>query len=349
MHHFEKYQDLPTRGARAVKYFSIDGNLFLAFANYRGDTDGFITDSYIYKLDDSTEKFLLHQRIDTIGGRHIEYFTIANKHYLAVANRYNGVTGHLDSVIYQWNGKKFTPFQIITTHGANNFHFFKILPALFLAVTTYKDNLYEETMNSVIYKWENNQFKTFQEIDIERAIGSTVFEINSETFIAFANHLKSNVGNYVQSPVYKWSVNSFVKVQTLQTYKAHDVKSFTNKGDTFLAFANLKNGNNGNIDSFIYKWNGTTFVLFQSILTYGAVTMHPFVICDEAFLGVANYLGYLVVYRFSGSRFIKHQGNIIHGASDMASFEYKGHIYLAVAVYKKNGKYNINSELYKWI
>ena len=34
-HFFEKVQDLPTQGARAVEHFIINGTLFLAFANYQ--------------------------------------------------------------------------------------------------------------------------------------------------------------------------------------------------------------------------------------------------------------------------------------------------------------------------
>ena len=224
-----------------------------------------------------------------------------------------------------------------------------MFPEMFLAVTNYNDELYPPTKNSIIYKWEVNQFKKFQEIETERAIGSTAFVINSETFIAFANHVKSGEGFSVQSPVYKWSVNSFVKVQTLQTYGAHNVKSFTHYGETFVAFANSNNGKSSNIDSFIYKWNGSRFVHFQSIPTRGARPMHPFEICDEMFLGVANSNGFLDVYQFSVSQFIKYQEKITYGASDMTSFEYKGHIYLAIAKFQKEGRYNINSELYKWV
>ena len=347
---FEKYQDLPTRGARAVEQFSVDGNLFLAFANFRGDKNGYKTSSSIYKLYVSTGKFSLNQSIDTTGGRHIEYFTIADKHYLAVANRYDGVTSRLNSVIYKWDGQQFVAFQNLQTNGANNFHFFQMLPEIFLTVTSYNEVLDRPTTNSIIYKWEGNQFKKFQEIETERAIGSTAFVINSETFIAFANNFKSREGYSVQSPVYKWSVNnsSFVKVQTLQTYGAHDVKSFNHNEETFLAFANYRNGASYDVDSFLYKWNGSRFVLFQSIPTRGTVAMHPFVICDGTFLGVANERGKTVVYRFSGSQFSKYQ-EMVYGANDLTSFEYKGHTYLAITDYTKGGGYNINSELYKWI
>ena len=149
MLHFENYQDLPTKGAHAVEKFTIDGSLFLGFANIKNDNNEYNTDSYIYKLDDSTEKFVLYQTIDTKGGRDMEYFTIANKHYLAVANRRNKTTSRLNSAIYQWNGTHFIVVQNIPTLGAISFNFFKILSDLFLVVS----NTYDDTtrsLNSVI-------------------------------------------------------------------------------------------------------------------------------------------------------------------------------------------------------
>ena len=77
--------------------------------------------------------------------------------------------------------------------------------------------------------------------------------------------------------------------------------------------------------------------------------MHPFVMCGQTFLGVANGKGASVVYRFTGRLYVKYQENLIHGARDITSFQYKGHTYLAIAQYKKDGKFNVNSTLYKWI
>ena len=351
MHRFEKYQDLPTKGAAAVEQFSINGSLFLAFANYRGDTEGYNTDSFIYKLNNSTGKFFLYQTIDT-GAFDIEYFTISDKHYLAVANHYNGATHQLNSVIYLWNGHQFVTLQNIPTNSATSFHFFEMPQEMFLAVTN------ELAKSAVIYKWKDNQFEEFPEIGTGgRGMASTAFKINNETFIAFANHFISQQGHAVHSTVFKWSGNSFVKLQSLQTYGARDVKSFDINGDTFLAFANEYNGNNNNIDSFIYKWADSKFVPFQSIPTRGAFAWHPFVMCDHTFLGVANYRDdsqrhntKSVIYQYSGEQFIQYQEISTQGATDMTSFEYNGHTYLAIANHRNNDwKHNINSTLYKWI
>ena len=348
LHFFEEYQHLPTKGAMAVEQFSIDGTLFLAFANLKGDILGYKTDSYIYKLNDSTAKFSLYQTIDSTGGLDMKYFTIANENYLAVANRRSGTSFQLNSTIYRWNTHKFVIVQNIPTLGATSFHFFKILPELFLSVTN-SNNGTTKSLNSVIYKWKDDQFEKFQETRTEYAMASTTFAINNSTFIVFANRFSSSQGYSVQSSVYKWSVNKFVKLQSLQTYRGWDVKSFNIKGDTFLTFANSYNGNTFNIDSVLYKWNGSRFIDFQSIPTHGAVAMNPFVMCGQTFLGVANDKGASVVYRFTGSQFIKYQENLIHGARDVTSFKYKGHTYLAIAQHKKDGKFNVNSTLYKWI
>ena len=183
-----------------------------------------------------------------------------------------------------------------------------------------------------------------------------MFVINNDTFIAFANYYNSQQKYSVQSTLFKWSGGHFVKLQSLQTYGAHDVKSFNIIGHTFLAFANYYSGSKHNTDSFIYKWDGNKFVMFQSIPTRGAHGLHPFMNSGQTFLGVANYQGdsqkvntSSVVSQASGSRFVNYQEIPTHGATDMTSFEYKGDTYLAVANYYNGQKFNINSVLYKWV
>ncbi|KAJ7378985.1 receptor 98 [Desmophyllum pertusum] len=314
-HLFEKVQDLPTRGAKAVEHFTIDGSLFLAFANYYGDIHKHKTSSMIYKMDEPSGKFNLYQTLQTRGARRFEYFSISDKHFLAVANQWTDGSHQLDSVVYQWNGLKFIVFQKISTNGGSQFTSFTISGEKYLAVANYHDGSSRST-KSVIYKWSSGKFNKFQEIATE--------------------------GGH------------FVKLQTLQTYGALDVKSVNINGHTFLAFANHYSGSKYNTDSFIYKWDGNKFGLFQSIPTRGATSWYPFAISGQTYLGVANYYGdsqkyntQSAVYQASGPRFIEYQEIPTQGARDMTSFEYKGQTYLAVVNYY-NQKYNINSALYRW-
>ena len=355
-HHFEKKQDLPTRGGSDVEHFTISGNRFLAFANYKSDTEGFNTDSFIYKQNDSTGIFLLYQTLGTHGGIDMEYFKTGDQHYLAVANHYDGTSYRQNSTIYQWSlsQEKFVSFQSIETFGAHSFDFFEIKNEQFLAISNYEPSL---SINSFIYKWNSKEFEKIQEIETEgAAVDAETFAISNETFIAFANHYSQQNRESVQSAVFKWLGQKFVKLQSFETYGARDVKSFRDNGSTFLAFANYRRGiGQYDINSPIYKWNGSHFVPFQSIPTRGAAALHPFMMCSQTFLGVANHFSdgsfnaMSVVYRVSQEQFIEYQQIPTQGAFGTTSFQYKGHTYLAVANRLTNSnKWNINSALYKW-
>ena len=322
-----------------MEHFTINGSLFLAFANYDSDTaERYNTDSFIYKFNDLTGKFFLYQTIATNAGHDVEYFTISGEHYLAVANAYNGTTRRINSVIYLWNGTLFVTFQNFATKGAVSFHFFKIAHEPFLTVSNHKNDV-RYSITSTIYKWKNNMFEKFQEIATEGCRASAAFVINNESYIAFANEVRS-----ASSVVYKRAGMHFVKLQNLQKHIAMDIKSFYINDDVFLAIASQP-------ESYINKWNGSQFVQFQTIpYTSGARALHPFVMCGQTFLGVADqHRTKTVLYRFSASgQFTKYQELSTFGAIDMTSFEYKGHTYLAIANYGNNER-NIESTVYKWI
>ena len=287
----------------------------------------------------------------------MEYFKIGDQHYLAVANHYDGTSYRQNSVIYQWSlsQEQFVVFQSIETFGAYSFDFFEITNEHFLAISNNYDD-FSHSINSFIYKWNSSKFEKIQDIATEGAVSSETFAISNETFIAFANHYTAQKQWSLQSAVFKWSGQQFVKLQSFQTYGALDVKSFSDNGSTFLAFANYRRGGERNINSPIYKWNGSHFVLFQSIPTRGAAGLHPFMMCSQRFLGVASlydddngYNTMSVVYRVSQEQFIEYQEIPTQGAFGMTSFQYKGHTYLAVANrLATSNKRNINSALYKW-
>ena len=358
-HHFEKKQDLLTKGGSDVEHFTIDGTRFLAFANFDSRTEGFNTDSFIYKQNDSTGLFFLYQTLDTHGCADMEYFKTGDQHYLAVANYRTRTSFRQNSVIYQWslNQEKFVVFQSIETFGAHSFNFFEITNEQFLAISNYCDGS-SFRINSFIYKWNRGKFEKFQDIATEGAVNTDSFVISNETFLAFANHgqwhLSPQRQDSVQSAVFKWSGQQFVKLQSFQTYGALDVKSFSDNGSTFLAFANYRHGVQRNINSPIYKWNGSNFVLFQSIPPRGPASLHPFMMCSQSFVGVASYYDddngrntMSVVYRVSQEQLIEYQEIPTQGAFGMTTFQYKGHTYLAVANRYSN-KWNVNSALYKW-
>ena len=334
-----------------MEHFTINGSLFLAFSEF---VYYLKSNSTIYKMDESTGRFKLYQTLQNNGSFDIEYFTIGKKHFLAVDSLdslYRGTNDSLNCLIYQWNGKQFVVIQKIprNTKTLSRFTFFTLNGEKYLAVSHAGIPWEVKEPHAIVYKWTGSQFSKFQEVATEDAVGCDAFEINYETFIAFANANDSQ-----QSAVFKWSGERFVKVQSLQTYGAHDVKSFQINGHTFLAFsAGIFKKNN---DSFIFKWNGNKFNLFQSIPTREALALHPFVISGQTFLGVVKgswvwltaVVTKSVVYQAVGSRFVHYQEIPTEIATDITSFEYKGDTYLAVANYRHERGYTI-SFLYKWI
>ena len=317
-YHFEKYQDLTT-DATAVEYFTIKGSLFLAFA--RTNT------SIIYKFSDSTRKFVLYQTLDTKqSAADVEYFTISDEHYLAVANPFN------TSVIYRWNGHLFTPFENIAAAEVWMFSVFTVDKEPYLAVSS-------SSYQCIIYKWKNNTFEKFQVIGGPCSIHA--FIIDNETYFAQAG----GTIRQVQSVVYKWRGESFSKLQTLPP--ATEVEFFNINEQVFLALGSQR----VNTNSYIYKWEGSRFILFQSISTLGSWVpcVHSFVMCGQMFLGFTELDNdKSTLYRFSLDNFTKYQEISTFGSYDMTSFEYKGYTYLVIANIRNSAQSSTKSTLYKW-
>ena len=142
-----------------------------------------------------------------------------------------------------------------------------------------------------------------------------------------------------QSAVYKWSGESFSKLQTLPP--ALEAKFFDINEQVFLA-----------LNSYIYKWEGRQFTLFQSISTLGswARCVHSFVMCGQMFLGFTERESKKsTLYRFSQDKFTKYQEISTFGSYDMTSFEYKDYTYLAIANNAILTQSSTKSTLYNWI
>ncbi|XP_068734374.1 uncharacterized protein [Montipora capricornis] len=338
LNNFKKYQDLPTQSAQNVEMFTINGSLFIAFAQYDdGNRDYNVISSSIYKLNESAGNFILHQTIDTIGAWDIEYFMIADKHYIAIANHDHEGICNLNSSVFQWNGHSFELWQNISTSGASSFNFFKIHSELFLAVTNYYDGS-SFRINSSIYKWKDNTFEELQEIRTHGAWASTVLTIHNETFIVFANEYNSDSSH--SSDVMKWSGKTFVDPKFPQIFGLNvwDLKSFTINDTVFLASA-------ARTGIVIYKWDGEKFVNVNETISkpHYVSTLHTFTMCGQTFLCAAE-LYRLVLYVHSESEFMsRYQELPQHDIpSGVKSFEYKGHTYLAVA-----NQFGGNSIVYK--
>lgn len=305
-----------------MEHFSINGSLFLVFVNDETDTVPFI-----YKFNDSTEKFFLHQTIrGAKEAMDVKYFTISNEHYLAVVNSLR--SKHDYSVIYRWNGQSFAAFQNVTAKGGM-FSFFTIDKEPFLAAIS------TDFAQCNIYKWKHSTFEKIQEIALQ-CVSHVALVINNESYLVLSDR-------FIKSIVYRWSGKNFSKLQTL--HRAFSLRPLYDNDHMFLALAS---STNTNYLLHIYKWNGIQFMLFHSVPTLGLVSgLHSFVMCGQTFLGLTEwYNTNSILYLFSYGKLTKYQEISTFEANDMTSFEYKGHTYLAIANLG-NQRSTKNSAVYK--
>ena len=291
---FEDYQTIPTVGAYDWKHFVIDGEHYLAVANYRNSST-YDIDSVIYKWNPSTSQFEPYQNISTHGAHSWEHFVIDGEHYLAVANYRDDTSHDTNSYIYKWNPSslQFEYYQTIATHGAYDWEFFEIDGSYYLMVANYRTGSADYTINSVIYKWNpsTSQFESYQNISTIGAANLKVFQINGEYYLAIAHHYNGSTYN-LTSKIYKWntSTSQFEQYQDIATHGAADWEHFIIDNEDYLALANYREGTNNSTDSIIYKWNPSTtqFESYQIIPTIGAFDWEYFEINGEYYLGVAN-------------------------------------------------------------
>jgi hypothetical protein len=132
------FNQINTHGAFDWEYFSFNDKHYLAVANHHNDATRNIP-SALYKYDPTTDQFVEFQTVDTHGARDWEYFSFDDKHYLAVANAYNGATYNIPSALYKYDPTTdlFVEFQTVDTHGAQAWEYFSFDNNHYLAVANY--------------------------------------------------------------------------------------------------------------------------------------------------------------------------------------------------------------------
>ena len=352
------FQSIPTQGAYDWEYFTLNGQSYLAVANYQNGSSNVIN-SQIFKFDAMSNSFLLFQSIPTVGATDWEFFTIDNQSYLAVANSNNGSSRTVNSFIYRFSGTQFVLFQTIPTLQASDWEFFTMGNGSYLALA----NRYNDTTTSVdskIFRFDNingtSSFILFQSIPTAGARHWTFFSIGNQSFLALANQ-------YAQSQIFVFnaSTNLFSPFQSIPTLAAVDWTYFVMGGQSFLAVSNNcapfnSSTTNYSVDSQIFRFDGSRFILFQSITTFGANGWKYFSVNNHSYLVVANqfngtsYNINSVIYRSDGSSaFVPFQTVATNGALDWEFFTLgNGMNFLAVANYLEDvSRLLTNSRIYR--
>ena len=296
--------------------------------------------------------FSEYQGVATNGAHDLEFFTIDDVPYLAVANGRNDATHDVNSIIYQWDGASFVKYQSIPTRGASDAEFFAIDSEHYLAVANRRDDATHD-VESKVYRWDGAAFVEFQSIPTHGARDWEFFTIAGEAYLAVAN-MRDDETHHVDSILYRWDGTGFVAFQAIATHGAAAWESFTIGDEVYLAVANRYIGSTRYNDSTIYRWDGTAFVEFQSLPTRGAADWAFFTLDDASYLAVANqYDGatYDVdsrIYKWNGAGFEELQFIPTHGANDWEFFTVDGLAYLVVANTCSDHDHDIKSRIYAW-
>ena len=114
-----EFQQMDTIGAHHWEHFTINTTHYLAVASLNNG-NAFNISSNIYRFDASLSQYVLLQQLNTLGATDMEFFTINNTSYLAVANHRSNTTFNILSSIYRFNATTslFTLYQQLNTSGA---------------------------------------------------------------------------------------------------------------------------------------------------------------------------------------------------------------------------------------
>ena len=272
---FHVHDKIETRGAVNMEIFDIERTTFLAVANFHLVNKGFNIESFVYKMNASTEKFEILQTLPTVGCRSMAYFSDRGDSYLFAANHFDGTTHALDSVIYKWNGTEFVNYTTVETQGASAATFFKINSESFFAVANYRNNT-SVSIFSIIYKWNRGRFEIFQKIPTHGAVDCKFYHRKEgQMFLVFANYYSVSEGFNVKSVVYKWDGQRFIRAQNVEASAAMGVDLFESDDELFLTLASHRTANSWHSHTNVFRWNGTAFALFQELETTAAIKVSP--------------------------------------------------------------------------
>lgn len=282
---YQLSQHIQSHGNEDVTFFTIGKRQFLAIASLDEGTEPpfkLQTNSTVYEWDGLS--FKPFQQFNAFAAKKWEYFSIGNRHFLALANGVvppNGKSlADTSSTIYEWDGKQFVSFQTFPTKWAYGFYSFQIGQDYFLGLT-------DHAQVSTIYRWDGKHFVTLQSFDETGGRAFLHFEMNQQDYLAYAN-----ISHPAQ--LLKWDGKQFVKMQTFPGLGSRNFAFFTKDNAAYLLKVNFITGPRENPvtkqDSPLYQWKDGQFQPTEAITTLGGVSANVFAINGKQYVSVANSL-----------------------------------------------------------
>lgn len=279
---FFAYQRIPGHGNEGATFFTIGTNAYLVIASNKSGPHApfnYQTYSMLYRWDG--QYFYPVQQFFTQGARQWHYFNLGDRHFLALAQGMGKAQNQdNNSMIYEWNGERFMPFQPIPSLLGSSFKSFMIGKDVYLAFA-------DQLNHSTIYRWDGKKFTTHQQIGGDGGRAFDFFSMGGKYYLAYANSKTDSV-------VYQWDGKQFILKHRLPGVGTRDFSHFVLDEKHYLVQINHSSGDALNPvtaqHSPLYEWNEDGFVVVQNLKTFGAVSARVFRMQGVLYLTVANSL-----------------------------------------------------------
>ena len=215
----------------------------------------------------------------------IDAFEIGGKHFVAIANRFNGETYDVDVSILVWNSKRFVSFEQLDMTGASAIEHFTINHEAFLAIASYKSGPGQYRVSSRIYRWSQGRFVLHQDVNTIGAWDVKAFHIKRRHFLVFGCYFNGYT-QQINSLVLKWDEKNreFITYQQLETRGVRHVDYVAINGRHLLFLASYRLGKSFNVQSTMYEFVNRTFVVAQTFTTMGATALKAVKLGTNVFL-----------------------------------------------------------------
>lgn len=282
----------------------------------------------------------LIQSFSTSGARAVEFFTIADHDFVAVAQLAEDIpdgqigmnegNSDIDLIIWQANQAGFyEECQRLPVPGGEDVEYFSIDGRHFLATASIRTGKgpYNYNASSVIFELVEGKFVIFQSFQTFGAKQWRYFSIPGRHFLALAQGLKvPGLDSLVpgDSTIFEWDGNAFSPFQTVQSAWGYNFQYFELSGAHFLAYADFVE------PSILLQWNGDRFVHFQSFPAKGGRAFLFFQVESNSYLALADIQGDSIIYQWDSESFREHQVLDGPGGRELALIQDGSNTYLVL-------------------
>jgi hypothetical protein len=282
---------LPVHGGEDAEFFHIGERPFFAIASIRQGNGSYDLDvaSTIFEWNGTT--FKPFWAVPTFAAKQWRHFKIGDCHFLALAQgvTMDGVTpkNPAQSMIMEWDGANFRPFQIVASAWGYNWSHFRIAGHDFLAYADHR-------APSILLRCDGAGFETFQMLNGDSGRAFCFFEADGKRFLAFAALMGDTL-------LYRWDDERFVRHQVLNGPGGREFASLSCGGESYLIQVNFLTGTpqapETVLKSVICHMSEGWLVVADTFATSGATDVAAFTTGNETFVAVAESLSKEVRFR----------------------------------------------------